>query len=60
MEFTQFRFIVIPVGICQLRCMNLVTLELDYKAGFGDISAQAIGVKMGPCLVKTMGVWGIW
>ena len=25
---------------------------------FGDIPAQAIGVKLGPGLVKTMDIWG--
>lgn len=47
LEFTQFRFRVMPVGTCQPRCMHSVTWELDHKAGFGDIPAQALGVKMG-------------
>lgn len=53
MEFTQFRLRVMPVGTCELRYSHSETLELDHKADFGDIPAQVIGVKMGPCLVKT-------
>lgn len=47
LEFTQLRFRVMPVGPCQPRCMRSVIWELDRKAGFGAIPAQAIGVKMG-------------
>lgn len=43
-----------PVGTSQLRSMHSVTLELDRKADSGDTPAQAIAVKMGLSLVKTV------
>lgn len=48
-----------PVGTCQPRCMHPVTWELDHKVGLGGIPAQAIGVKTGQSLAKTVGVWGL-
>lgn len=49
-----------PRSTCQPKCTCSVTLELDHKADFADIPAQAIGVKMGLSLVKTVDVCGFW
>ena len=47
-----------PIGTCQPNCMHSGTLKLDHETNCNDIPAQAIGVKVGLGLLKTMDVWG--